>query len=187
MNEIIMMVVMAITAIVLGFGKDGKGAILRESQTVDTTTLAANTVVKFSSQLALTDHFRIIKTEYFIIMRIGSGSPGEHAMVGLADNELSVAEIAETLEVDGPVHSADNLKAERAMRPVWLFEGFVHTSANEGTHLMSNRGAPSEKVLRWTFAEDHGWTWFVWNPLGSAYADGPTYTVIAKHYGVWVR
>lgn len=166
----------------MGFGKDGKGAILRENQVITLSTLANGTAIKAASQLAIAEDFRIIKSEYF--MSYEGFTQGEGPVyIGIADNELSVAEIAECVGAEGPLDRNDNLATERANRPVWLL---AQLTVDKAYGTLTPDGMPYEKVLRWTFSNADGWTFFAINKSGSALTTGTVIYVHAKHFGVWV-
>ncbi len=168
----------------MGFGKDGKGAILREFVSIDLGTLAGSTVVKASANLVLQDDFRILKTEYLAFMEEDLADDGEAVFFGIADNELSIAEIAELLVLSGPLDRNDRLSTERAERPVWncgLFKGVALPVLNNGM-LIERSGKP------WTFSNPEGWTWYAFNPTAAALGDAnaSAIKIMATHYGVWV-
>lgn len=169
----------------MGFGKDGKGVILRESQTITLGTLASSTAIKAASNLAVTEDFRIIKSEILVSFR--AMQPDESPIIlGLADNELSVAEIGECLLVDGPVDRNDRQKEEEATRPVWeICQNTPQVFAGPSDNAPNN-GLPIEKTFRWTFSNDEGWCWFAWNASGAALDGGGSIVIHAKHFGVWV-
>lgn len=167
----------------MGFGKDGKGQILRENCAIALSTLADATAIKATSGgLAgnMQEDFRIIKSEIFVYVEghtVGEGL----ITIGLADNELSVAEIAECLDVNGPVDRNDHLNAERVMRPV-----FEVCQIGETTMEIPNEGLPLEKTFRWTFPAAEGWCWFAYNDSGAALTTGTIVRIRVKHYGVWL-
>ncbi len=166
----------------MGFGKDGKGAILREATNITLSTLGAVTAIKAGTQLVLEDDFRVIKTEVSGALD-GAAADETPILLGLADNELSVAEIGEAMNLNGPVDRNDRVAVERAERPVWVVGSydsvFNRVAANAG-------GAPLEKVLRWTFSNPEGWTWFAFNRTAATLTTGAVFRLEAKYFGVWV-
>lgn len=166
----------------MGFGKDGKGVIIRENTSITLGTLANGAAIKATGgQLAITEDFRIIKTEYLISFE-GKTADENIITIGLADNELSVTEIAECLAVDGPLDRNDHLKNEQVMRPVWEL-----AQLGAGTNgVIPDTGLPGERNLRWTFSDTDGWTWFAYNESGAALTTGTVVRIRAKHFGVWV-
>lgn len=163
----------------MGFGKDGKGAILIEADGITLGTLADRTAVKANAQLAIQDDFRIIKTEVKAMCQ-GLTAQEYPVYFGIADHELSVAEIKECLDTDGPLDRNDRVAVERAERPVWLLGQFGRASSSE---LIA---VEVEKTLRWTFSNPEGWTFFAFNHSGGALTTGGSIRFQAKHFGVWV-
>ncbi len=171
----------------MGFGKDGKGQIIKERTVITVGNLGATVVVKSAGGIegSLGEDFRILKTEYFIVQTGEWGALGDQVIIGMADNELSVAEIAENLNLDGPIDRNDNLLNERVFRPVWMFNHLLGTSTvileeptDDGNALVQN--------VKWTFSNPEGWVWFAYNPLLAALTAGATFIIQAKHFGVWV-
>lgn len=167
----------------MGFGKDGKGTIIRESGAITLSTLAANTALKDASPIAITEDFRIIKSEVSVVLQADNDGPASPLLFGICCGELSIAEIAEALETEGPVDRNDRLKVERAERPVWVIAVLAGNPVNNE---VPNDGIPIEKVLRWTFSDTDGWCFFVYNIGSGACVDGATVRFRAKHFGVWV-
>ncbi len=102
----------------MGFGKDGKGQIIRENVTISLGTLAANTAIKASAQVAIQEDFRLIKTKASVNYFSPDLDVDNAIVVGIADNELSAAEISEALTASPTDHN-DNVPQERSMRPVF--------------------------------------------------------------------
>lgn len=169
----------------MGFGKDGKGAILRESGAITLSTLAANTALKDASPLAITEDFRIIKSQIFVQLEGDADGPAQPLIFGICSDELSVTEISECIEAEGPLDREDRLKVERAERPVFEICQFDELQSDAITKVPNN-GMPIEKVLRWTFSNTSGWSFFVYNFGSGACVDGGVVRFRAKHYGVWV-
>ena len=173
----------------MGFGKQGKGCILREIQTITVGALASGVAIKAASQVAIEDDFRIMKSEYFMVVRdqaAGSVVPVDHLLIGIANNELSVGEIAECIAVDGPKDRNDAVPNERSHRAVWLLEILEHIGDANLANRNSRESTKGEWVNPWTFSNGDGWTWFAYNPSGAAATSGMVIDIVAKHYGVWV-
>lgn len=168
----------------MGFGKDGKGVIIREIVDITVGALADNSCIKQTAGglgSDLNEDFRLIKTEYYIHANGWQAGEGP-VYVGVANNELTTTEIAESLTISGPQDRSDRLNEEKATRATWLF-GSINASdayrTPEGT-------PPQEKSLRWTFTAGDGWTWFAHNNSGGTLTTGLVIRIIAKHFGVWV-
>ncbi len=164
-----------------GFGKDGKGVIIREDNAIALGNLAARSAILFPA-LALEEDFRMLKSEIWALWDDFTDGDGDKAILGLACAELSLAEIEEALELNGPINRNDRLQDERATRPVWLIEGF-----HEGGSNAALRMAKQEWKKRWTFSNADGWNFFVYNQSNSAMTTGSTVRLFATHYGVWVQ
>ncbi len=168
----------------MGFGKDGKGVIIRERTTISLGTLASNTVVKQDAPLVLGEDFRMIKSEIFAALEGATAAAGDGPIVvGLANDELTVAEIAEAIQVDGPLDRNDRVAEEQAMRavfPLFQLEFAEQTAKNSWRYL------PFENTIRWTFSNPEGWTLWAVNMGSSALATGGVIQLLNKFYGVWV-
>lgn len=167
----------------MGFGKDGKGAIIRENLQIALSTLADATAIKATSgglSGDMQEDFRIIKSEIFVYVEGHTQTEGP-ITIGICDAELSVTEIAECLDLNGPVDRNDHLNAERVMRPV-----FELCQIGELSLEIPNNNLPIEKTLRWTFPAAEGWDWFAYNDSGAALTTGTIVRIRAKHFGVWV-
>ncbi len=192
--EVLTYLLMAAVAILMGFGKDGKGVIITDSDTMTLGALATNAMVKQDNPLAFTDRFRLIKVSAIVTGRgftVGDGP----IQVGMASNSLSVAEIAEALSANGPLNRQDALLRERAERPVWRL-GHFPSNAGQVTQtesLIGNaQGNGAEGVVefapRWTFGVVsglEGWTWWARNRSGEVLVTGVVITLECKYFGVW--
>ncbi len=179
---------MAAVAIVLGFGKDGKGVIITDSDNITLSTLSSNTVLKQAGVLAFTDRFRLIKATAIVTLKGITAGDGP-LLVGLASNSLTAAEIAEAISANGPLSRQAVTETEAAMCPVWLLG--VFQSLGNAVELLqaTESGSPGyvEKTIRWTFGVDSspGYTWFAQNRSGSALQTGGTIVIESKMFGVW--
>lgn len=168
----------------MGFGKDGKGAIIMENAQIALSTLADATAIKQTSGGIggnLQEDFRILKTEYSVFVEGGTQGEGP-ITIGLADNELSVAEIAECLDLNGPVDRNDRDGNEKATRPVWELVSLNAGDVDNFSDIVQRM----EKKFRWTFSDAEGWTWFAYNDSGGTLTTGVIVRIRAKHFGVWV-
>ncbi len=162
----------------MGFGKDGKGAILRSDHLISLGTLAARASILLTGSITLGEDFRVIKTEHFA--QLVGGTTDESILIGLADGELTTTEINSTLLLNGPTDRNDRDQVDQAMFPVWpLFMiGRDHPDPNNGM--------PIEKTLRWTFSNPEGWNLFAFNLSSGSLTTGSSIFVIEKAFGVWV-
>ncbi len=164
----------------MGFGKDGKGVIMYNNDTITLGALASHAAVKQTNPLAIEEDFRVLK------MRIVGGldsTTGEEGpiVLGIADNELSAAEIAECWNAEGPLDRNDNLKDERAHRPVFILCNLEETAFGDGKYVFD-----VEENIRWTFSNTEGFCIFAFNLDGAALTTGGVVRFLAKFYGVWV-
>ncbi len=172
----------------MGFGKDGKGQILRETVVITPGALGAAAVVEHTGGITLqTTSFRILKAEFFISQSGAFAAEGDEVIIGFANGELTAAEIAECINVDGPPDRNSRVDEERAMRAVWLLADLKEpTDGTTGYALPLNNGLPMEFTPRWTFTPTEGWDWFAFNPLAGALTTGSSFRITAKYFGVWV-
>ncbi len=104
----------------MGFGKDGKGVIIYEDLQITVGNLASQAAVAAAGGITLGEDFRMLKSEIHILMGDpGWGAIGDTVIIGIADGELSVGEIAQAINANGPTDRNDNLLTEQANRPVW--------------------------------------------------------------------
>ncbi len=178
---------MLVETIDMGFGKGGTGAIIKERTSVALSTLGQNIAIKIDgAPVAITDDFRILKSEVFCEIEGLTSGQGNGLMLGIADDELTVAEIAEAINQSGPVDRNDNVANERAMRPVWLISALDELGgAVVGRFHGDAGGSRIEWKKRWTFSNPEGWIFFIWNE-SAALTTGATARLVATHYGVWV-
>lgn len=170
----------------MGFGKNNTGAILRAKETIALGVLVGDTAIKFSSSITLQEDFRILKAEVMGIITGITTLEGAGLQIGIANGELSVAEIGECLLVDGPSDRNDRLKVERAERFVKTFGQLEKQLSQTGGNLIGQDGGPLMIVKpRWTFSDPEGWDMFIWN-LGGTLTTGAVAFIQVVYYGVWV-
>ncbi len=171
----------------MGFGKDGKGVIFRQSTSFAIGALANLVAVK-STALAITDDFRMIKTVYTALITGLTAGEGTGLHLYLVNADLSVAQIAEALITNGPLNSSDRDKAEEAERFVKLLGSTLTTEIpTAAEQIMDERSGPvMEKTIRWSFNKGVGWEYAIFNNSGSALTTGATLRLLATHYGVWI-
>ena len=166
----------------MGFGKDGKGAIITDTGLITLATLANVTALKEDSPLTLGEDFRLIKGEIF--GSLSGATPGEGPLwLFLADDELTVAEIAESIESSGPSDRNDRVAMERAERPVFLLGMLPVLAAEEPIHGPKGQRGVIEKTVRWTFSNPEGWTLGVFNQSGGTLTTGATFRYASCH--IW--
>ncbi len=159
-----------------------------ENRSQALAALGAGTGIIIGTKLALTDDFRMLKAQNQAIVDGLTTAEGEGLLLGLADGDLSIAEIEEAIEANGPVDANDVVIGNTAMRPVWIL-GVLRkeTAALWGRFFDAVTGAPSVTAKpRWTFSSTKSWNWFVYNQ-GIALQAGSSAKMTSKTWGVWVR
>ncbi len=173
----------------MGFGKDNTGVIIREI--VDSGSLgalSARDVLLIPGGVTLVEDFRILKTDLFAIAVGVDSGEGEGLLLGMANGNLTAAEIEEAVEAQGPVGPSDRIGNERAMRQYhWLGE-FRHIGAITDLSFvpMKNHGAAAQDRFRWTYTNTDGWTYFLYMNSPTGIATGWNVAFTASHYGVWL-
>lgn len=171
----------------MGFGKNGTGAILRESGPVTLATLASEAAIIFSGSLAIENNFRTLKQEILASIEGLTAGEGNGLILGIANGELSVTEIAEAMAVNGPLDRNDRAAAEQAERVVKVLGGFAPNSAGTGGSFRGDNGGPLiVSKFRWTYSNPEGWNFFIYNNDAAALATGAVARMYATTYGVWV-
>lgn len=161
-----------------GFGKDGKGQIGYQQTRTALGALAANDVITAAAAVAITEDFRMTKMEVFGFWKdVGDE---ESIIIGLADAELSDAEIEECIEAT-PLDRNDHLNLERSHRPVWPVAILTNDNSGNGSRTFSTTVVP-----RWTFSNADGWKWWAYNPDDAALTTGSELILFQKWFGVWV-
>ncbi len=158
-----------------GFGKDGKGYIMRDNFEQAPGTLTAGDVISVAHG-ALERKFRILKTEGWVSWN--PGAVGDTILVGIADANLTSAEIEEALEAL-PVDQFDVPGIEHIMRPVFPLAmlGSGSIGFHDGVAILNTKG--------WTY-DLEGWTFFVRNMDGATALTASELYWSLTHYGMWV-
>ncbi len=189
---IVIAIVMATLGVILGFGKDGRGAIVRETRSQSLGTLAQDTALIIGTKLATTEVFRMLKAEVFCRINGLTSGEGSGLLLLLADGDLTVTEVGEAVNIDGPLGPNDAVNAALAERLV------LNIGAVEGNG--DDAAAPTARVIkdmlsnapfcvpkpRWSFQRTKSWNWVIFN-RGDALTTGAQVRIDAKSYGVWVR
>ncbi len=169
----------------MGFGKDGKGVIITDVDTITLGTLANVTAIKQGSPLAMLEDFRLIKLE----MAIGYAviTAGENPInIYLVNNDLTVAEVAEAIVTAGPLNRNERIATERASRAVFLLATAGGPATDFAFKGHDGQEGIISKVIRWTFSNPEGWSIVAFNNSGSALTTGTIIRFSVKYFGVWV-
>lgn len=174
----------------MGFGKDNKGAIVYESRGQALAALGANAAILIGTKLATTDDFRMLKAEVVASISGLTAGEGEGLAFGLADGDLSVTEVEEALDLNGPLARDDIVITEQAQRPVFLLGSYNPSSSGSTAGEFADKMSGAPFIIgkpRWTFHNNgKGWNWFVYN-TGQALTTGSTVKIHAKNFGVWLE
>nr|AGA18261.1 hypothetical protein [uncultured marine virus] len=147
--------------------------------------LSHSAVVTFDGP-TITEDFRVMKSVVNAVINGLTEGDGEGLIFGIANNDLSNAEIEESIEAEGPLDKNDRIKEERATRWVKVLGEFVPdhpTTARRLVGFGDSVGLISKD--RWTYNNPEGWQWFIYN-IGGSISTGSLLQLIATHYGVWV-
>ncbi len=176
----------------MGFGKDGKGAIIKEKTGITLGALAADAIVQNNSLVLLDMDFRILRSDITCVIRGATSLEGVGLILYMTQGILSAAEAEANIEQNGPVRLGEKIEEEIASR--WVRRVGITTgpTVNETERVMKNKygGALLDLEPRWTFrrgrvATEGGWNWAIYND-GATLTSGAIADVIATHYGVWV-
>ncbi len=177
----------------MGFGKDGKGAIVKESTSLTLGALASEDLVTVDSAVLLDMDFRILRSDITAVIIGATSLEGVGLILYMAQGILSDAEQEANIELDGPIRLGEKIEEEIASR--WVRRvGITDTpTVNETERVFRNKygGALLDIEPRWTFrrgrtATEGGWNWSVYNS-GVTLTAGAVVKILATHYGVWVN
>ncbi len=172
----------------MGFGKDGKGVIIREQRSQALASLVIDDASGIGTKLAITDDFRMLKTRVQASVTGLTAGEGVGLQLGIADGDLSNEEIDAVLAAEGPVDANDILGNQTSMRPVWIIGSINPAVADTAATFVGDDGSPMiEFKPRWTFGSTTSWNWFVYNRGSGTLTTGATIKINAKSFGVWIR
>ncbi len=170
----------------MGFGKDGKGVIFRQRDLVTLLTLGPSVVVKQDNVPAITDSFRVIKSEGIAHIEGATLVDGDGPLeVWLVSDDLGLTEIAEAIAVTAgvPLSREDRVGNERAMRPVFFLGFLEFTGEVAGAN---NRVFTWDRTIRWTFGDSVSFAIVAINRGSGALTTGGSIRFYHTAYGVWV-
>lgn len=165
------------------FGKNNRGVIIREDLNQVLGALGSGTgILVAGGKVAITEDFRLMKSHIYAIIHGLTAGEGIHSLLlGIANADLSLAEIEEALELNGPQQKSDRIETEKAERYVEIIGRFVGDDVGT-TRLHLDR----KFKAKWSFMSDEGWVFFVYNQDGAALTTGATVRIKCKHFGVWL-
>jgi len=167
----------------MGFGKDGRGMIIHQNDIITLDTLADNTALlqDNTANLTLGEDFRILKQDVWVGHNESIAAGDGPIYFGVANGELSIAEIAEQLTQTGPLSRNDAARSEQALRQVKILHSFGPNSDGGEERWFQMSWNP-----RWTYSNPEGWNFFAFNNSGGVLVTGTVIRFRAKSYGVWV-
>ncbi len=176
----------------MGFGKDGKGAIVKEQTTFSLGALAGQALIGANSGVVLDKDFRILKSDITCVLTGITSLEGAGLILYMSEGELSDALVEANIELDGPVGMGDQSQEEIAERWVRRVGTSPNDTVNNTERMMQNEygGALLKINPRWTFRRrrtgtEGGWNWNIYND-GVTLTSGTVARILATHYGVWV-
>lgn len=169
----------------MGFGKDGKGVIFRQRDIITLGALAAKTQVKQDNVPAVTDSFRMIKSEGSVAIRSATLTEGDGPIeLWLASDNLTILEIGEAMDSTAgqPLSREDRIGNEHAMRPIWYLGVLENAPTGIGAKVLFDWS----KTIRWTFGDGESFVLIANNKGASALATGGILEFFHTAFGVWV-
>ncbi len=161
-------------------------AIIKERSDITLGALSGEDVAAIAGPV-LTMGYRIIKTVWTGVAVGITAGEGSGLILGIANNDLTAAQIEASLEAQGPLFRGDRNLEELSNRFTKIVGQSVPVlGAVELAFVGPEGGAPVSTILRWSFPlGTSGWKWFIYN-LGTGLTTGGTMRIMATHYGVWL-
>ncbi len=175
----------------MGFGKDGKGAIVKEQTQLTLGAIAGQAMVT-GDGVVLDMDFRILRSDITAVCRGITSLEGIGLILYMAEGDLTAAQQEANVEQNGPVRLGQQIEEEIASRWVRRIGMTMAPTVNETERVFVNKyGGPLlDLEPRWTFRRartgvEGGWNWSIYNS-GVTLTSGTVIDLIATHYGVWV-
>lgn len=164
-----------------------KVAVLRSNEFIALSTLGAQTAIALGSGITITQNLFLTALEALGQVTGLTAGEGTGLMVGIANRDLDMAQIAECLVVDGPLDLNDKIKAERASRFVKLFGAVEQAVAGTAMVFKGENGSMLMKTNpKWLFTSaSSGFQMFIWNN-GIALTTGATARLQSTFFGSWI-
>ncbi len=164
------------------FTKTPNSAIIAGVDAVTLSTLADGAAIKQDNPIAIQEDLRILSIDLIATL---TGSTNEEGPIyyGIASDDLTAAEIASAINVDGPLGPGDIGRKELAERPVFVLGAFMPDAEGNGDIGPQNK----RHSIRWTFYNNAGgYTYFAFNASGGVLTTGAVVRLQDKIFGVWV-
>ncbi len=131
------------------------------------------------------EDFRMISLEIALaVATVGAADQGP-INIYVANDQLNVAQIAESIVAAGPLDRNDRIQQEQAERAVFLI-GVVTPGTDRDTMSYMEQQGVIKKTIRWTFSNPEGWAIVAFNNGGAALTTGTVLRFSVKYFGVWV-
>ncbi len=172
----------------MGFGKDGKGVMIRENLSQALGTLGAATGILMGIGVTMAEDFRILKSIVNASL-IGMTALEGEIELWMVNGELTLAEIEEVLEMTGIKNRNDRAQVEKAERFVYYVGTFIDFAGlGQNRPLVGIEGGIGTSVIkpRWTFSDPEAWDYLIYNRSAGALSTGANVRLFAQHFGVWV-
>ncbi len=169
----------------MGFGKDGKGVIIREARSQALAGLSNSAGILVGVKLVTLERFRMLKLEVYASITALTSGEGTGLLLGLADGDYIIAEIEAAIEANGPLGPNETVEAELAMRPIWFIGAIDRETGTDAIFENEQGGYRLVFNPRWTFSRTKSWNFFVYN-MGNNLTTGATVIIRPKSFGVWV-
>ncbi len=177
---------------IMGFGKDGKGAIVKEQTTFSLGALAGQDLVGVDSAVLLDQDYRILRLDVTCVLTGVTSLEGQGLVLYMSQGIFTEQQVESNIEQNGPTRPGERVEEEIAERWVRRVGITIGSTVNETERVMRNKygGGLLSLEPRWTFrrgrvAGEGGWNWNIYND-GVTVNTGITARVLATHYGVWV-
>lgn len=171
----------------MGFGKNETGVIVRDVTAGALGAVSATAAVKFAGP-EITDDFRMLKMESLGVVTGLTSGEAKSLIFGIANDDLSAADIAEAINSGAPLNRADRDLTEFAMRNVKILSQLQPGPLTDNTHMLlqKNGGDPVESKHRWTYTKGVGWAYFIYNRGDVALTTGAIFRSSHTIFGLWL-
>ncbi len=163
-------------------------AIIKDNTIVTLGALSGQAVAAQAGPV-LKQGYRIVKTIWSAVAIGLTAAEATGLILGLANNDLTAAQIKESLEAGGPLNRGDRDLEEKANRFTKQM-GMMETplvAATESRFKGPEGGSPTESKIMWSFPLGNaGFKWWIYN-LGTGLTTGASVRVLATHMGVWLE